>query len=204
MATKTSLCALALLSLFLSRQKLVVVSGRRALTKLVSLSLVSSRWSPLFVVVVFVFSTKVRPIGCVSDVAAGVVFLFFFFFFCVGSIFFGLFVDTNEKDLVALGELERLWKRKTERKKERKRETFRKKKGKKFFESLSLSREKKHLLHTFVLYNDLVFSFFFQKTCETTLMTREKKGGKKTHRVSLFFASLDTLKRKQPLCFVIL
>ena len=123
MATKTSLCALALLSLFLSRQKLVVVSGRRALTKLVSLSLVSSRWSPLFVVVVFVFST-VRPIGCVSDVAAGVVFLFFFFFFCVGSIFFGLFVDTNEKDLVALGELERLWKRKTERKKERERETF--------------------------------------------------------------------------------
>ena len=121
MATKTSLCALALLSLFLSRQKLVVVSGRRALTKLVSLSLVSSRWSPLFVVVVFVFST-VRPIGCVSDVAAGVVFLFFFFFFCVGSIFFGLFVDTNEKDLVALGELERLWKRKTERKKERKKE----------------------------------------------------------------------------------
>ena len=202
MATKTSLCALALLSLFLSRQKLVVVSGRRALTKLVSLSLVSSRWSPLFVVVVFVFST-VRPIGCVSDVAAGVVFLFFFFFFCVGSIFFGLFVDTNEKDLVALGELERLWKRKTERKKERERETFRKKKGRNFL-SLSLSREKKHLLHTFVLYNDLVFSFFFQKTCETTLMTREKKGGKKTHRVSLFFASLDTLKRKQPLCFVIL
>ena len=172
MATKTSLCALALLSLFLSRQKLVVVSGRRALTKLVSLSLVSSRWSPLFVVVVFVFST-VRPIGCVSDVAAGVVFLFFFFFFCVGSIFFGLFVDTNEKDLVALGELERLWKRKTERKKERERERhFEKKKGKKFFESLSLAREKKHVLHTFVLYNDLVFSFFFQKTCETK---REKE-----------------------------
>ena len=47
---------------------------------------------------------------------------FFLFFFCVGSIFFGLFVDTNEKDLVALGELERLWKRKTERKKERKKE----------------------------------------------------------------------------------
>ena len=40
----------------------------------------------------------------------------------MGSIFFGLFVDTNEKDLVALGELERLWKRKTERKKERKKE----------------------------------------------------------------------------------
>ena len=37
----------------------------------------------------------------------------------MGSIFFGLFVDTNEKDLVALGELERLWKRKKERKKER-------------------------------------------------------------------------------------
>ena len=86
MATKTSLCALALLSLFLSRQKLVVVSGRRALTKLVSLSLVSSRWSPLFVVVVFVFST-VRPIGCVSDVAAGVVFLFFFFSFVWGRFF---------------------------------------------------------------------------------------------------------------------
>ena len=81
----------------------------------------------------------------------------------MGSIFFGLFVDTNEKDLVALGELERLWKRKTERKKERKRETFRKKKRKKFFESLSLSREKKHVLHTFVLYNDLVFSFFFSE-----------------------------------------
>ena len=44
--------------------------------------------------------------------------VFFLFFFCVGSIFFGLFVDTNEKDL-ALGELERLWKRKKERKKER-------------------------------------------------------------------------------------
>ena len=198
MATKTSLCALALLSLFLSRQKLVVVSGRRALTKLVSLSLVSSRWSPLFVVVVFVFSTIVRPIGCVSDVAAGVVFLFFFFFFCVGSIFFGLFVDTNEKDLVALGELERLWKRKTERKKERKRETFRKKKGKKFFESLSLAREKKHVLHTFVLYNDLVFSFFFQKTCETTLMTfltkdaREKRRKKDTSGLA-FFLLLSTL-----------
>ena len=92
--------------------------------------------------------------------------------------------------------------RQKERKKERERH-FEKKKGRNFL-SLSLSREKKHLLHTFVLYNDLVFSFFFQKTCETTLMTREKKGGKKTHRVSLFFASLDTLKRKQPLCFVIL
>ena len=159
MATKTSLCALALLSLFLSRQKLVVVSGRRALTKLVSLSLVSSRWSPLFVVVVFVFST-VRPIGCVSDVAAGVVFLFFFFFFCVGSIFFGLFVDTNEKDLVALGELERLWKRKTERKKERKRETFRKKKGKKFFESLSLAREEAFITHVRPIKRSRFFVFF--------------------------------------------
>ena len=70
----------------------------------------------------------------------------------MGSIFFGLFVDTNEKDLVALGELERLWKRKTERKKERKKERdISKKKRKKFFESLSLSREKKHVLHTFVL-----------------------------------------------------
>ena len=161
MATKTSLCALALLSLFLSRQKLVVVSGRRALTKLVSLSLVSSRWSPLFVVVVFVFST-VRPIGCVSDVAAGVVFLFFFFFFCVGSIFFGLFVDTNEKDLVALGELERLWKRKTERKKERKRETFRKKKGKKFFESLSRAREEAFITRS--SYKTIsFFRFFFRR-----------------------------------------
>ena len=155
MATKTSLCALALLSLFLSRQKLVVVSGRRALTKLVSLSLVSSRWSPLFVVVVFVFST-VRPIGCVSDVAAGVVFLFFFFFFCVGSIFFGLFVDTNEKDL-ALGELERLWKRKKERKKER---DILKKKGKKFFESLSLAREEAFITHVRPIKRSRFFVFF--------------------------------------------
>ena len=138
-------------------------------------------------------------------------FLFFFFFFCVGSIFFGLFVDTNEKDLVALGELERLWKRKTERKKERERETFEKKKKGRNFLSLSLSREKKHVLHTFVLYNDLVFSFFFQKTCETTLMTfltkdaREKRRKKDTSSgLAFFFASLDTLKRKQPLCFVIL
>ena len=165
MATKTSLCALALLSLFLSRQKLVVVSGRRALTKLVSLSLVSSRWSPLFVVVVFVFST-VRPIGCVSDVAAGVVFLFFFFFFCVGSIFFGLFVDTNEKDLVALGELERLWKRKTERKKERKKERerhFEKKKGRNFL-SLSLSRERRSMYYTRSSYKTIsFFRFFFRR-----------------------------------------
>ena len=194
MATKTSLCALALLSLFLSRQKLVVVSGRRALTKLVSLSLVSSRWSPLFVVVVFVFSTIVRPIGCVSDEAAGGVFLFFFFFFCVGSIFFGLFVDTNEKDLVALGELERLWKRKTERKKERKKERdISKKKGKKFFESLSLSREKKHVLHTFVLYNDLVFSFFFPEDLRDDFDDTGKKRRKKDTSSGLAF-----------LCFVIL
>ena len=164
MATKTSLCALALLSLFLSRQKLVVVSGRRALTKLVSLSLVSSRWSPLFVVVVFVFSTIVRPIGCVSDVAAGGVFLFFFFFFCVGSIFFGLFVDTNEKDLVALGELERLWKRKTERKKERERERhFEKKKGRNFL-SLSLSRERRSMYYTRSSYTTIsFFRFFFRR-----------------------------------------
>ena len=159
MATKTSLCALALLSLFLSRQKLVVVSGRRALTKLVSLSLVSSRWSPLFVVVVFVFSTIVRPIGCVSDVAAGGVFLFFFFFFCVGSIFFGLFVDTNEKDLVALGELERLWKRKKERKKER---DILKKKGKKFFESLAREREEAFITRS--SYKTIsFFRFFFRR-----------------------------------------
>ena len=54
--------------------------------------------------------------------------------------------------------------RQKERKKERKKERdILKKKGKKFFESLSLAREKKHVLHTFVLYNDLVFSFFFRR-----------------------------------------
>ena len=71
----------------------------------------------------------------------------------MGSIFFGLFVDTNEKDL-ALGELERLWKRKKERKKER---DILKKKGKKFFESLSLARE----AFTHVRPKTIVFSFFF-------------------------------------------
>ena len=79
---------------------------------------------------------------------------FFLFFFCVGSIFFGLFVDTNEKDL-ALGELERLWKRKKERKKER---DILKKKGKKFFESLSLAREE---AFTRSSYKTISFFHFF-------------------------------------------
>ena len=160
MATKTSLCALALLSLFLSRQKLVVVSGRRALTKLVSLSLVSSRWSPLFVVVVFVFST-VRPIGCVSDVAAGVVFLFFFFSFVWGRFFSVFLLIQMRKTWWHLESWNDFGKeRQKERKKERKRETFRKKKGKKFFESLSLAREEAFITHVRPIKRSRFFVFF--------------------------------------------
>ncbi len=83
--------------------------------------------------------------------------------------------------------------RQKERKRERKRETFRKKKGKKFFESLSLSREKKHLLHTFVLYNDLVFSFFFPEDLRDDFDDTGKKRRKKDTSSGLAF-----------LCFVIL
>ena len=159
MATKTSLCALALLSLFLSRQKLVVVSGRRALTKLVSLSLVSSRWSPLFVVVVFVFST-VRPIGCVSDVAAGVVFLFFFFSFVWGRFFSVFLLIQMRKTWWHLESWNDFGKeRQKERKKERERH-FEKKKGKKFFESLSLAREEAFITHVRPIKRSRFFVFF--------------------------------------------
>ncbi len=74
---------------------------------------------------------------------------FFLFFFCVGSIFFGLFVDTNGKDL-ALGELERLWKRKKER-------DILKKKGRNF---LSLLSREKHLLHVRPIKRSRFFVFF--------------------------------------------
>ena len=108
-----------------------------------------------------------------------------------GRFFFGLVVDTNyEKDLVALGELERLWKRK----KERERHYFDKKKGKKFFESLSLSlaREKKHVFHG-----------------RPIKKSRERKKEEKRHivggsRFFFFCFSRHTLKRKHPLCFGIL
>ena len=98
-----------------------------------------------------------------------------------GRFFFGLVVDTNyEKDLVALGELERLWKRKKER--ERDIIISTKKKGRNFLRlSLSLAREKKHLFHG-----------------RPIKKSRERKKEEKRHivggsRFFFFFASLDTL-----------
>ena len=112
-----------------------------------------------------------------------------------GRFFFGLVVDTNyEKDLVALGELERLWKRKKERKREKERDIIStKKKGRNFLSlSLSRAREKKHVFHG-----------------RPIKKSRERKKEEKRHivggsRFFFFCFSRHTLKRKHPLCFGIL
>ena len=158
MATKTSLCALALLSLFLSRQKLVVVSGRRAHKTRLSFSRFVSVVSSLCRRRLCLLDCKTdwmrfvmwRPVLC----------FFFSFFSFVWGRFFSVFL---------LIQMRKTWwhleswndfgkERQKERKKERERH-FEKKKGRNFL-SLSLSREKKHLLHVRPIKRSRFFVFF--------------------------------------------